>query len=302
MADTAFHPDENQPEDVQEPMVFPKITTSIVTKPFSDTASWVRHLSNIDIPIKRETAIILEQLRENEDAVDAHSLSDLIRNDPLLSLKVMVQLSRSRSSKIVTAPETVLSTLIMMGICPFFRKFGAQPTIEDRLEKYPDALEGLKQVLKRSHRSANFALNFAIHRMDDDPEVIHLAAMLHDTAEMLLWCHAPELMLHITEKQKADATVRSSVIQPAILNCELLDVTQGLFKLWRMPELLISATDDKHAETPKVKQVKLAVQVARHTSQQGWYNPAMPDDVVEVAQLLQLSNKTALQLLQNIDF
>lgn len=302
MADTAFHPDENQPEEVQEPMVFPKITSSLLSAPFKDINGWTRHFANIDIPIKRETALIIEGLRENEDDVEANTLAEIIREDPLLTLKVMVQLSRSRSSKIVTPPETVLSTLVMMGICPFFRKFGPQPTIEDRLEKYPEALESLREVMRRSHRAANFALNFAIHRMDDDADVIHLAAFLHDSAEMLMWCHAPELMLKIKHAQKADSALRSNVIQLAVLNCELLDLTQNLFKLWRMPELLIKATDDKHAETPKMKQVKLAVQVARHTAQQGWYNPAMPDDVVEVAQLLQLSNKASLQLLQNIDF
>ena len=302
MADNAFHPMESLPDEVQEPIVFPKITTSLTTIPFRDINGWTRHFANVDIPIKRETALIIEEMRENEDDVEANALAEIIRDDPLLTLKVIVQLSRSRSSKIVTPPETVLSTLVMMGICPFFRKFGPQPTIEDRLEKHPEALQSLQELMKRSHRAANFALNFAIHRMDDDADVIHLAALLHDSAEMMMWCHAPELMLKIKHAQKADSSLRSSIIQPAVLNCELLDLTQNLFKLWRMPELLIKATDDKHAETPKVKQVKLGVQVARHTAQQGWYNPAMPDDVVEVAQLLQLSNKASLQLLQNIDF
>ena len=297
-----FHPVENQPDQVQDPIDFPKIITPLISAPLRDINHWIRHFGNVDIPIKRESALIIEQLRENEDVVDANGLADLVSTDPLLSLKVMVQLSRSRSSRIVTPPETVLSTLVMMGICPFFRKFGPQPTIEDRLEKFPAAMEGLSELLRRSHRAANFSLNFAIHRMDDDADVIHLAALLHDTAEMLMWCHAPELMIKIRNAQRADSALRSSVVQPAVLNCELQDLTQGLFKLWKMPEMLISATDDKHAETPKVKQVKLGVQVARHTSQHGWYNAAMPDDVIEVANLLQLSNKVALQLLQNIDF
>ncbi len=284
------------------PPEFPRIFTPVLKAPLRDVNAWARHFTNVDIPIKRETALAIEAMRLNEDEVDAHNLAELIRMDPLMSLKVMALLSRSRPSRMVTPPETVLSTLVMMGISPFFRKFGPQPTLEDRLEKYPEALEGLQEVLRRAHRSANFALSFAVHRMDDDAEVVHLAALLHDCAEMLLWCHAPELALRIRNAQKADASLRSSVVQTTTLNCELLDLSQALFKLWRLPDLLIQATDDKHAEKPQVHQVKLAVQIARHTAQQGWYNAAMPDDVAELSEFLQLSKKSALQLLQNIDF
>lgn len=287
----------------EEPVVvFPKITTPMLTRPLRDVNAWARHFTNVDIPIKLETAMAIEQMRPNEDDVDAHSLGEMIAGDPLMSLKVMTLLSRSRPTRMVTPPETVTSTLVMMGISPFFRKFGPQPTIEDRLANHPEALDGLMTVLRRAHRGANFALSFAVHRMDDDAQVAHLAALLHDCAEMLLWCHAPELALTIRNAQRADPSLRSSVIQQATLNCDIPDLSQALFKAWRLPELLIRVTDDKHAETPAVRQVKLGVQIARHTAQQGWYNPAMPDDVGEVADLLQLSKKSALQLLQNIDF
>src|SRR2546426_1118557 len=79
-------------------------------------------------------------------------------------------------------------------------------------------------VLRRAHRAANFALGFAVRRMDHDAAVIHQAALLHDFAEMLLWCHAPALALRIREAQRADSTLRSSVAQLDVLHVELPDL------------------------------------------------------------------------------
>jgi HD-like signal output (HDOD) protein len=91
----------------------------------------------------------------------------------------------------------------MLGITPFFRDFGPQPTVEARLADQPEALAGLHKVLRRSHRAARFALGFAVHRGDRDAAQIHQAALLHDVAEMLLWAHAPTLALTLLRWQRA---------------------------------------------------------------------------------------------------
>ena len=166
----------------------------------------------------------------------------------------------------MTDTETVTAALVMMGISPFFGSFGLQPTVEDRLRDDPEALAGLNQTLQRAHRSANFALGFAVHRMDHDSAVIHAAALLHDFAEMLLWCHAPALALRIRAMQRADPALRSSAAQLAVLNIDLMDLQQSLMKAWRLPELLIRISDDRHAEHPSVRSVALAVRLARHTA------------------------------------
>jgi HD-like signal output (HDOD) protein len=155
-------------------------------------------------------------------------------------------------------------------------------------------------VLKRAWRGANFALAFAVHRMDHDAAVIHEAALLHDFAEMLLWCHAPALALRIRAAQRADSTLRSNVIQQQVLNVELPDLQQALMRAWRLPELLIRITDDKHAEQPAVRNVVLAVRLARHTAR-GWDNAALPDDIRDLAALLNLSPDATLQLVRGVE-
>jgi HD-like signal output (HDOD) protein len=256
--------------------------------PLRDVSTWTSLFRSAEIPILASTAETLEALRANEDAVDANGLGELIANDPLMTLKVLAYAATHRGSRVVTDAETVTAALVMMGISPFFRAFGPQPTVEDRLASNPAALEGLHEVLRRAHRGASFALSFAVHRMDHDAAVIHEAALLHDFAEMLLWCHAPALALQIRSAQRADPSLRSCAAQLAVLNVELADLQQSLMKAWRLPELLIHITDDRHADTPSVRNVLLAVRLARHTARD-WHNAAIPDDLDEIATLLNLS-------------
>jgi HD-like signal output (HDOD) protein len=274
--------------------------TAALTQPLRDLGAWTVHFRHAEIPVLASTAEALEALRTNEDKVDANGIGEMIAGDPLMTLKVLAHAATHRPSRVVTDAETVTAALVMMGITPFFRAFGAQPTVEQRLADLPEALEGLQAVLRRAHRGANFALGFAVHRMDHDAAVIHEAALLHDFAEMLLWCHAPALALRIRAAQQADATLRSSTIQQQVLNIELTDLQQALMRTWRLPELLISISDGKHADQPRVRNVALAVRLARHTAK-GWDNAALPDDIADIAALLNLSPAAARHLVDGIE-
>lgn len=270
-----------------------------LTQPLRDLAAWTAYFRTADIPVLAHTAESIEALRAVEDSVDANGIGETIAHDPLMSLKVLAHVALHRSSRVVTDAETVISALVMMGISPFFRIFGPQPTVEERLAGDPDALAGLNDTLRRAHRGANFALGFAVHRMDHDAAVLHAAALLHDFAEMLLWCFAPALALRIRDAQRLDPSLRSGAAQLAVLNIELVDLQQSLMKAWHLPELLVRISDERHAQSPSVRNVVLALRLARHTAN-GWDNAAIPDDVNDIAELLNLSPEATLQLVQEI--
>lgn len=71
-------------------------------------------------------------------------------------------------------------------------------------------------------------------------------------------------------------------------------------KAWRLLEMLARITDDRHAEQAKVRNVLLAVRLAHHTAQ-GWDNAALPDDVADIAALLNLSQAAALQFVRSVE-
>jgi HD-like signal output (HDOD) protein len=273
---------------------------SYLTQPLRDLAAWTRYFRDAEIPVLAATSSALEALRAIEDDVDASMLNAAIQADPLMTLKVLAHVASRRRGGAGTETETLTTSLVMMGISPFFRAFAQQPTIEDRLQDQPLALDGLRELLRRAERAGHFAMGFAVHRGDTDVNVIHQAALLHDFAEMLMWCHAPTLQLKILEAQKADSTLRTATIQRAVLGIELSDLRQALMKLWRLPELLVRISDGNHLDHPTVRNVVLAVSLARHTMQ-GWDNAALPDDIEEIAKLLNASPRVALAYVQKID-
>jgi HD-like signal output (HDOD) protein len=277
------------------------------TLPFFETrslTSWTEYFShvvqNANLPVLAETSEALEAMRLNEDKVDANLLGEVISTDPLMTLKVQAYAASHRSKRLLTDTETVTAALVMMGISPFFREFGLQPTVEDHLADQPEALAGLQEVMQRAHRAATFALSFAVHRMDHDAPVVYQAALLHDFADMLMWCHAPALALEMRHAQKADATLRSSAVQEQMLGVKLPELQHALMLAWRLPDLLVRCADDSHAEHPSVKSVALATRLARHTAQ-GWDNAAIPDDVREIAELLNMSEPATLAWLLEVD-
>ena len=265
-----------------------------------DVGGWVALWRDAQIPVLRQTAVAIEELRAREDFVDARMIASSIAGDPLMCLKLLAHVSTHRSARHITDTETTTAALVLLGIGPFFRNFGAQPTVEDHLATHPDALEGLMAVLERARRAAAFALGFAAHRLDHDAEVIHEAALLHDLAEMLLWCHAPTLALEINRRQRTDPTLRSAVVQRELLNVELLELQQALMKAWRLPDLLVRISDDHHADSAQVRNVLLAIRLARHTAH-GWDNAALPDDVQDIASLLNLGQAPTMKLLLDLD-
>jgi HD-like signal output (HDOD) protein len=266
-----------------------------------DLGRWLAHFRCTPIPVLAPTAAAVAELAEHEDAVDAHMLAETIANDPLMTLKLLAHVGTA--SRRETGVETVVGALVLMGIGPFFRLFGHLPTVDDALCGTPNLSEaraGMQAVLDRAHRASRFALAFAAHRLDPDAAVIHESALLHGFAELLLWCHAPALALEIARRQRDDPALRSAAAQREVLGIELNDLQQALMRAWRLPELLIRLGDSRHADNVQVRNVLLAVRVARHTAQ-GWDNAALPDDVAEISALLQLGSAPTLALLRDID-
>ena len=271
-----------------------------LTEPLRDLSAWTRYFRDAEIPVLAETSQALEALRAIEDDVDAGMLNTVIQSDPLMTLKVMAYVASRRRSGGGTQAETITSSLLMMGISPFFRTFGLQPTIEDRLGNEPLALQGLRELLRRAERAGRFAVGFAVHRNDLDASIIHLAAFLHDFAELLLWCHAPALALRVRDALRAAPTLRTADVQREVLNIRLDDLRQELMALSHLPDLLLRLSDGRHPEQANVRNVMLAVRLARHTMS-GWDNAALSDDIDEIAKLLNASPRIALAFVHKLD-
>ena len=101
--------------------------------------------------------------------------------------------------------------------------------------------------------------------------------------------------------QASDSSLRSATVQKRLLNVELSELQHALMKAWRLPSLLVRITDE-HAPSPsaQVRNVRLAIRVARHSARD-WDNAALPDDIADIADLLQMSPDATSRLLREID-
>jgi hypothetical protein len=147
-------------------------------------------------------------------------------------------------------------------------------------------LNGLNMVLTRAQRASAYAFDWAVRRNDFDGEIIATAALLHDFAEMLDLVRRARTRAAGSGRSSADPGLRSSAAQRAVLNVEIDQLEHELLVRWHLPELL-RIVDEKAGADPKVRNVNLAVALARHSAN-GWDNPALPDDYSALPSLLNI--------------
>jgi HD-like signal output (HDOD) protein len=252
-----------------------------------DASAWAHALDTVEIPVLRRTVDELARLREREEQVVARDVARVLLHDPMFTLRVLRYLQLHRRAAQTADITTVEHALMMLGITPFFEHFADLPAVESTLDGQPLALEGLMRVAYRAHHAALYARDWAILRHDLRADEVAIAALLHDLAEMLVWCFAPDMSLQMAAVLRADAGVRSGAAQSTVLGFKLAELQGALISQWKLAALLQSLMDDLHATHPRVINVALAVNLARHSAF-GWDNPALPDDYAVIQTFLKL--------------
>jgi HD-like signal output (HDOD) protein len=190
---------------------------------------------------------------------------------------------RSQTSEVMQVEQA----LIMLGVESFFNKITAELTVQNVLKGQMDALVHLLHRIHRAHRASEYAYDWAVRLSDLHYEEIRIAALLHDLAEILMWCFAPQDMLNIRNIQLQDKSLRSRSVQEQVLGFSLGDLQKALVQKWELPELLLTLMDDQNAQKPRVRNVTLAVNLARHSAN-GWDDAALPDDYKDIGELLRM--------------
>lgn len=266
------------------------------SRPVLDLPGWVAYFSAANIPVLRHTEQQLAELRDKAHKANARTISSVILQDPLMTLRVLAYIEAKRSRTRLTDITTIERSLMMIGMEPFFNDFENLPMVEDHLKGHPRALLGLLKVIGRARKAAHWAREWAIHRHDLDTDEISVATLLYDFTEILMWCFAPGLALQVADRQKADRSLRSVAIQSEIFGVPLFQIKQALAQTWHLPQLLMTLMDPQNAEHPRVRNVKLAVDLARHSAN-GWDDAALPDDYKAIEELLHISHETLMHRL-----
>jgi HD-like signal output (HDOD) protein len=258
---------------------------------------WVAFLSRAEIPVLKQTARDLAALHEGSKNLGARNVAAIIARDPMMTAKLLRYLQQHKHRSQEHEVVQVEQALLMLGVEAFFSKIPPQPLVDEVLRGQMAALVQLLHVVHRSHRASSYAFDWAVRLRDLHFEEVRIAALLHDLAEMLMWCFAPAKMLKIHTMQQQDRTLRSHVAQEEVLGFALEDLQLALARAWSLPKLLLTLMDDECAQQPRVRNVVLAVNLARHSTN-GWDDAALPDDYKGIGELLGMKPEDVMVIVE----
>jgi HD-like signal output (HDOD) protein len=268
----------------------------MIAAPLTSIDSYIAYFSQTDLPVLRRTVRALAELRAQEDNVSGRRIATVVLQDPLMTLRVLVYIEANRRSAQNHDITTIERAIMMLGITPFFERFSDLPTVEEQLGSHPRSLLGVLHVISRARQAAAYAHDWAMLRHDLDVDEVTVAALLHEAAEILCWCFAPDLMQQVVQSLQERPGLRSVKAQTSVFGFSMHDIQLSLVKAWRLPELLITLMSDHNAHSPRVENVVLANNLARHSAK-GWQDPALPDDFSAIARLLHMSLDQVLKRL-----
>ncbi|WP_350282308.1 HDOD domain-containing protein [Nitrosomonas sp.] len=252
---------------------------------FRKLTEWARFLGEVEIPVLRKTAHDLAVLKELEPSPSARNVARIIRRDPLMTVKLLRHLQQHKHKRQQQEIVQVEQALIMLGVENTLDQVTTEPLVEHLLQQHPVAQVHLLRRIYRAHIASNYAFEWAIRLYDTHFEEIGIAALLHDITEILLCCFVPDKMLEIDTLQQQDSTLDSSTVQETVLGFTVYDLQATLIEAWTLPKLLIMLMDKKHIAHSRVRNVALAVNLARHSAH-GWDDAALSDDYAAIGELL----------------
>lgn len=242
-------------------------------------ALWVNEIKLEALPVLRRTALAVPYMAKNAENLSATDIAEIVLHDPLMTLKV-IGLANSRShGRFGAEIATVQSAVFMLGVPPFFSHFAALKPIEDTMRGRE--MNGLLNCLSRAHHAAWQARDLAILRADIKSEEVYVGTLLHDMGEMVMWCVAPELMLHVLRTVRREKASREEV-EKSVLGFTLWEFQQALAQAWKLPELLLMFMDDENAGNPRALIAIIGSALARHSAS-GWHSTKLLSDYEVIA-------------------
>ena len=261
-------------------------------------SEWVNFLAKTEIPVLKQTKDALERLQADIDNVSVKKMSHIILDDPMIAVQVMSLLPKYHPAQ-TSEVTTIGGVLMMVGIYPFFQHLNHLVCIEDVLKDDPDALACVLAVIDRTRFATQYAYDWAKLRFDIDCFEVQMATLLNSTAEIMLWCFAPSLMKAIRALSIKYRHMRSARLQEYVLGFTINELQKSLAQAWKLPELLVTLLDQTQTDNPRVRTVLIASDLARHSAN-GLDDPALPDDYLNVANLLGMGMEEVLFRISSI--
>lgn len=258
--------------------------------------AWIAHLEVAPTPILKRTQRELAILQADADRLSVREVTDVVAHDPLMTLTLLRYLQQHKRNTQLNEVVQIEPALIMLGMQTFFQKVQPDQVIEDMLHDERWALTSALHTVHRANQAAHYAKDWAVRLHDLHFDEIRIAALLHNFAEILMWCYAPDDMLQVRNLQQENKNLRSREAQQQIFGFKLSDLQLALAQSWDLPELLIGFMKRENCQRRQMRNIILAINLARHAAN-GWDDAALPDDYKQIGELLNMSPLQVKQLI-----
>ena len=253
----------------------------------SGLEAWIKYFETADIPLLKRTHRDLAVLQEDADHLSVRAVTEVISHDPLMTVTLLRYLQKHKRDTQLNEVVQIEQALMMLGMQTFFAKVEPRLVVEEMLHGQIPALMGLLHTVHRATQAAYYAKDWAVRLQDLHFDEIRIAALLHNFAEILMCCYAPAEMAQVAALQQADKALRSRDAQIQVLGFKLSDLQLALAKSWGLPELLINFMNRTDSQQRKMRNIVLAINLARHADK-GWDDAALPDDYKEIGEMLNM--------------
>lgn len=264
------------------------LLVDIMEHKISGLDGWIKFFETAAIPILKRTVRELGNLQADADNLSVRAVTEVVAHDPLMIVILLRYLQQHKRHTQQNEVVQIEQALMMLGMQTFFHKVQPKQIIEEMLRGDLVALANLLQTVRRANQAALYAKDWAVRLQDLHFDEIRVAALLHNFAEILMWCYAPTEMAQVRFLQKRDKALRSRDAQKQVLGFRLSELQLALAKSWGLPELLIDFMNREDTQQRKMRNIVLAINLARHSAN-GWDDAALPDDYKEIGTLLNMS-------------
>lgn len=237
-------------------------------------------LALLDLPVMHRTVKRLNRLKVRMKEIDAQVITEVILDDPLMTLRLLADVTGSDARR--GSIKTVTGAILMMGVEPFFGRYTDLPIAETGMADHPEARVEFRRLVRLSGRAARLAGAFSVPCNDPDVGVLYLAGLLHAVARLVLCIHQPALAVSL-RLQPCSPAIGAQVLRQRGLPEQFSTLVAG----------------DSERLNPQMRRVQLAVQIAS-ALESGWSSHAMAPLLAQLQALIGLSAARAREVVRDV--
>lgn len=268
-------------------------TSATATVTYSSLENWLEVIRDHKMPIFEQTVHRILLIAEDERA-PASALANIILQDAALTARLLRLANSVLYNPSTTTISTVTRAVIVLGFNVVRELCLTLVLVETLL--HGQAKVRLERELAHALHAATQARALAMASGDRSPEEVFIATLLYRIGELAFWCFGNEYCDRVEQLMQTGQT--PEIAQEKILGFQLSALTRRLIHEWRLTDLLQEAIDHPTRQDDRLQTLRLGQHIAHCATEFGWESDEMTHWVQRSAELLDITEAEARELLQ----